>query len=92
MRVVSIERVMVSAEDCGILEKAKDILDSISLCGTKTSDEAVEIADNLEALIDSLIVCEADENSAFVKFADDEITDYSFDFEDTDETTETETE
>jgi hypothetical protein len=92
MKVAKIERVIVNAEECNILEKAKNILDDISLCGTPDSDVATELAERLDNLIETLLVCEENENSAFVSFKDEEITDLVFEFDYAEEELETETE
>ena len=69
MKVVNIERVIISAEELATLEKAKDILETMSLCGCAVSDDAIEIAESLDGVIENVLVCDEDDTGAFISFA-----------------------
>jgi hypothetical protein len=92
MKVVNIERVIISAEELATLEKAKDILETMSLCGCAVSDDAIEIAESIDCVIDNVLVCDDDDTGAFISFHEGEVVAYDFDFEIEGEGTETETE
>ena len=92
MKVVNIERVIISAEELATLEKAKDILETMSLCGCDISDDAIEVAESLDNVIDNVLVWDDDDTGAFVSFHEGEVVTYDFDFEIEGEDTETETE
>lgn len=92
MKVVNIERVIISAEELATLEKAKDILAEMSLCGCDISDDAIEIAESIDCVIENVLVCDDDDTGAFISFNAGEVVAYDFDFEIEGENTETETE
>ena len=92
MKVVNIERVIISAEELATLEKAKDILETMSLCGCDISDEAIEVAESLDDVIANVLVCGDDDTGAFVTFNAGEVVAYDFDFDIEGEDKETETE
>ena len=90
MKVVNIERVIISAEELATLEKAKDILETMSLCGCAVSDDAIEVAESLDGVIENVLVCDDDDTGAFISFNAGEVVAYNFDFEIEGEDTETE--
>ena len=92
MKVVNIERIIISAEELATLEKAKDILETMSLCGCDISDDAIEVAESLDNVIENVLVCGDDDTGAFISFNAGEVVAYDFNFEDEDKETETETE
>lgn len=88
MKVVNLTRVIISKEELAALEKARDILDTISLCGADISDEAIEVSEGLGEVLDNVLVCDDDEEGAFVYFKEDEVTDYQFNIDIEDEESE----
>jgi len=92
MKVVNLTRVIISKEELAALEKVRDILDTISLCGADISDEAIEVSEGLGEVLDNVLVCDDDEEGAFVYFKEDEVTDYQFNIDIEDEESEEKTE
>lgn len=80
MKLVNIERVVVNNKEYETLTNALEILDEISLCGdNETSEFASVIAERITLLQNMLLVCEEDDNGAFVTFTENEVTDFIFD-------------
>ena len=81
MKVVNLTRVIISKEEVEALEKARDILDTISLCGADISDEAIEVSEGVGVVLDNILVRDDDEEGEFIYFKEDEVTDYKFDID-----------
>jgi hypothetical protein len=77
MKLVTMERVIINPTENEILNKALEVLDDISLMGdNETSEFAVILAERLTMLQNSLLVCEENDNGAFVTFCENEVTEF----------------